>query len=146
MAGDDTLDELIREIATRHGVALGRDDPILILQTVNTRLMQDSASAQREILDAFRSELEVIARRWGDDARNQAQRTLDAALAASRDAILRSTQDGAKATAEAVRQEVERSAAQLIAPVREARRVAMMNMVAAGMAVVAAGMALWASR
>ena len=51
----------------------------------------------------------------------------------------------AKAAAEAVRREVEAVTAQLVAPIREARRVAMMNMVAAGMAVVAAGLALWAS-
>ena len=110
------------------------------------KLMQDSASAQQDILDAFKSELESIANRWGDDARGKAERTLNAALAASKDAMMRSTQDGAKATAEAVRQEVERSTAQLMGPIREARRVAMMNMIAAGMAVAAAGMVLWASR
>ena len=44
-----------------------------------------------------------------------------------------------------MRREVEAVTAQLVAPIREARRVAMMNMVAAGMAVVAAGLALWAS-
>jgi hypothetical protein len=146
MTSDDKLEELIREIATKHGIALGRDDPILILQTINMKLMQDSASAQQDILDAFKSELESIANRWGDDARGKAERTLNAALAASKDAMMRSTQDGAKATAEAVRQEVERSTAQLMGPIREARRVAMMNMIAAGMAVAAAGMVLWASR
>lgn len=146
MTSDDKLEELIREIATKHGIALGRDDPILILQTINMKLMQDSASAQQDILDAFKSELESIANRWGDDARGKAEKTLNAALAASKDAMMRSTQDGAKATAEAVRQEVERSTAHLMGPIREARRVAMMNMIAAGMAVAAAGMVLWASR
>ena len=146
MTSDDKLEELIREIATKHGIALGRDDPILILQTINMKLMQDSASAQQDIVDAFKSELESIANRWGDDARGKAERTLNAALAASKDAMMRSTQDGAKATAEAVRQEVERSTAQLMRPIREARRVAMMNMIAARMAVAAAGMVLWASR
>ena len=146
MTSDDKLEELIREIATKHGIALGRDDPILILQTINMKLMQDSASAQQDSLDAFKSELESIANRWGDDARGKAEKTLNAALAASKDAMMRSTQDGAKATAEAVRQEVERSTAQLMGPIREARRVAMMNMIAAGMAVAAAGMVLWASR
>jgi hypothetical protein len=47
-------------------------------------------------------------------------------------------QDGAKAAAEAVRREFDASAAQLAAPIREARRVSMLNMVAAGMAVLAA--------
>ena len=127
------------------GTAGGRDDPILILQTINMKLMQDSASAQQEILDAFKSELESIAHRWGDDAKGKAERTLNAALAASKDAMTRGMQEGAKAAAEAVRREVEAVTAQLVAPIREARRVAMMNMVAAGMAVVAAGLALWAS-
>jgi len=132
-------------IAAKHGIAVGRDDPILILQTINMKLMQDSASAQQEILDAFKSELESIAHRWGDDAKGKAERTLNAALAASKDAMTRGMQEGAKAAAEAVRREVEAVTAQLVAPIREARRVAMMNMVAAGMAVVAAGLALWAS-
>jgi hypothetical protein len=77
--------------------------------------------------------------------RDKAERTLNAALAASKEAMAKGMQEGAKAAAEAVRREVEAVTAQLVAPIREARRVAMMNMVAAGMAVVAAGLALWAS-
>lgn len=145
MATDDKIEELIREIAAKHGIAVGRDDPIFILQTINMKLMQESASAQQEILDAFKSELESIAHRWGDDAKGKAERTLNAALTASKDAMTRGMQDGAKAAAEAVRSEVETVTAQLVAPIREARRVAMMNMVSAGMAVVAAGLVLWAS-
>ncbi len=97
MAADDKIEELIREIAAKHGIAVGRDDPILILQTINMKLMQDSASAQQEILDAFKSELESIAHRWGDDAKGKAERTLNAALAASKDAMTRGMQEGAKA-------------------------------------------------
>ena len=82
MASDDKIEELIREIAVKHGIAVGRDDPILILQTINTRLMQDSQAAQQEILDRFKEELEAIAHRWGDDAKGKAERTLNAALAA----------------------------------------------------------------
>ena len=117
MAADDKIEELIREIAAKHGIAVGRDDPILILQTINMKLMQDSASAQQEILDAFKSELESIAHRWGDDAKGKAERTLNAALAASKDAMTRGMQEGAKAAAEAVRREVEAVTAQLVAPI-----------------------------
>lgn len=145
MATDDKIEELIREIVTKHGIAVGRDDPILVLQTINRMLMQDSAAAQQEILDRFKEELESIAHRWGEDAKGKAEKTLNAALAASKAAMTRGVQDGGKAAAEAVRREIEAVTAQLVAPIREARRVAMMNMVAAGMAVVAAGLALWAS-
>lgn len=141
MASDDKIEELIREIAVKHGIAVGRDDPILILQTINTRLMQDSQAAQQEILDRFKEELEAIAHRWGDDAKGKAERTLNAALAASKEAMAKGMQDGGKAAAEAVRRELEAAAA----PIREARRVSYMNIVAAGMAVFAAALALWAS-
>lgn len=145
MASDDKIEDLIREIAAKHGIAVGRDDPILILQTINMKLMQDSASAQQEILNAFKSELESIAHRWGDDAKGKAERTLNAALAAGKSAMLKGMQDGAKAAAEAVQREIEAVTAQIVALIHEARWVAIMNMAAAGMAVVAAGLALWAS-
>lgn len=145
MAAADKIEDTIKEIAVKHGIAVGRDDPILILQTINERLMQDSAAAQQEILDRFKEELESIAHRWGDDAKSKAERTLNAALTASREAMMKGMQDGAKAAAETVRRELEAASAQLAAPIRESKRVALMNMVAAGMAVVAAGMALWAS-
>ena len=51
MAAADKIEETIKDIAVKHGIALGRDDPILILQTINDRLMQDSATAQRDILE-----------------------------------------------------------------------------------------------
>nr|BCT99940.1 conjugal transfer protein TraM [uncultured bacterium] len=145
MASDDKIEELIREIAVKHGIAVGRDDPILILQTINTRLMQDSQAAQQEILDRFKEELEAIAHRWGEDAKGKAERTLNAALTASKEAMAKGMQEGGKAAADTVRRELEAAAAQLAAPLREARRVSYMNIVAAGMAVFAAALALWAS-
>jgi hypothetical protein len=142
----DKIEEIIGEIAVKHGIAVGRDDPIMILRTINDKLMQDSALAQQEILDRFKQELEGIAHRWGDDAKNKAERTLNAALAASKDAMSKGMQEGAKAAAEAVRGEIGATAAQLAAPIRESRRVAIMNLVAACLAVFAAALAVWASR
>ena len=145
MAAADKIEETIKDIAVKHGIALGRDDPILILQTINERLMQDSAAAQRDILDRFKEEMEAIAYRWGEDARTKAERTLNAALTASRDAMMKAMLDGAKTAADTVRRESAAAMAQLGAPIRESKRVAIMNLVAAGMTVFAAGLALWAS-
>ncbi|EKF73385.1 conjugal transfer protein TraM [Alcanivorax hongdengensis A-11-3] len=142
----DKIEETIKEIAAKHGIAVGRDDPILILQTINDRLMQESTAAQQANLDAFKSELEEIAHRWGDDAKNKAERTLNAALTASKEAMAATIKENAKATAAAARQQVEEAIAQELKPsIREARRVSYMNLVAAGMVVFAAGLALWAS-
>lgn len=70
---DDTsqIEEIIREIATKHGIAVSRDDPILILQTINNRLMLDSAKAQQAMLDTFKAEMEDLALRWGNDSKGR---------------------------------------------------------------------------
>lgn len=141
----DKVEETIKEIAVKHGIAVGRDDPILILQTINERLMQDSAAAQQEILDHFKEELEAIAHRWSDDAKNKAERTLNAALTASRETMTQTMQEGAKSAAELIRREIKAASAQFAAPIREAKRVALMNLIAAGMTIIAAGLALWAA-
>jgi hypothetical protein len=43
----DQLEELIKEIAAKHGIAISHDDPILVLQTINNRLMKDTCKAQQ---------------------------------------------------------------------------------------------------
>lgn len=138
----DKIEAIIKEIAAKHGIAVGRDDPILILQTINERLMQDSAAAQQETLDRFKEELEAIAHRWGEDAKSKAERTLNAALTASKDAMMKGMQEGAKAAAESARREVDAAVGQLADPIRDGKRIAVMNMIAGGMAVVAAALAL----
>jgi hypothetical protein len=141
----DKIEETIKEIAAKHGIAVGRDDPILILQTINERLMQDSAAAQKEILYRFKEEMEAVAHRWGDDAKNKAERILNVALTASREAMMATMQDGATAAAEPLRRELESTITRIASLIRESRRVAIMNLVAASMTVFAVGLALWAS-
>lgn len=145
MASDDKIEEIIREIAVKHGIAVGRDDPILILQTINARLLQDSAAAQQEIVERFKEELEAVAHRWGEDAKGKAERTLNAALTASKEVMANTMQDGAKAAAEAVRREVDAASSQLAGAARDARRIAIMNMVAGGMAIFAGALVLLAT-
>jgi hypothetical protein len=142
----DKIEEVIKEIAVKHGIAVGRDDPILILQTINERLMRDNADALQEVLERHKEELEAIAHRWGLDAKDKAEKILNAALTASREAMAKAVAQGAAAAAEAIKREVDATAKQFAAPIREARRIGYMNMFAAACAVFAAGLALWAAR
>ena len=52
--------DLLKEIATIHGVSVTPDDPLLIIQTLNKRLMEDSAKAQQEMLDRYKEEMEAL--------------------------------------------------------------------------------------
>ena len=140
------VEELIQEIALKHGITVSRDDPILILQTINKRLMEDSAKAQQEMLDHYKEELEVLAKRWGDDAKTKAEKVLNAALAASRETMAKTAQEVASTVKQAVAQEVEASLKKLHAPVRNARSLVFANVIAAAITLVAAFVALLALR
>ena len=83
MTDEDRIEEIVREIADKHRIVVSRDDPILILQTINNRLLQNGQKAQRELLERLQEELEVIALRWREDANAKAERILNATLEAS---------------------------------------------------------------
>lgn len=140
----DQIEEIIKEIAQKHGIAVSRDDPILVLQTINNRLLQDSAKAQQAQLDQYKEELEALALRWGNDAREKAERILNASLSAAKDAIDQLMQEGARSTSAGVAKEIDAALAKLTAPVRDAKRIATLNVFAACVTMAAAAIALWA--
>lgn len=139
----DQVEELIKEIAAKHGIAVGRDDPILILQTINARLMQDSAKAQQIMLDQYKEELEALALRWGNDAKTKAERILNVSLAASKDAAAKLMQEGTKEAAASVRGEIDVALRRVADPVRDARRIGALNVAASCITCLAAAIALW---
>lgn len=87
MSEQRELDELLKEIAVKHRVMVDRDDPIMILHTLNEKLIENSKKAQHELLNQLKSDLEETAHRWGEDARTKAEKILNAALNASKNAM-----------------------------------------------------------
>lgn len=142
----DKIEELIREIASKHGIAVARDDPILVLQTINNRLLQDSAAAQQAQLDQFKEELEAVSLRWKTDAKDKAERVVNAALAASKSATDQILRDGAHATTSLLKSELERAFSSLASHAREARRTALLNLAASCITICAVLIALWILR
>ena len=140
----DPIEDLIREIATKHGIAVSRDDPILVLQTINSRLLQDSAKAQQVQLDAYKQEMEASAHQWANDAKEKAERILNASLNASNDAVAAVMMKGSEAVGERMRSELEALIARLSRPIVEAQRLAMVNIAASIITMIAAAVALWA--
>lgn len=140
---DDQIEALIREIAQKHGIVVGRDDPILVLQTINHRLMQDSAKAQQAQLESFKQELEALAQRWSLDAKEKSERILNASLTTGKQAMGQLMEEGARTSARLLVDEMEGFIARLAEPVREARRLAVFNIVASCITLLAAAVALW---
>jgi hypothetical protein len=140
----DVLEDLIGEVARKHGIAIGRDDPILVLHTMNDRLVRESAAAQQVLMDAFKQELEALASRWSMEATDRADRILQAALAGSQEAIASAMREEAVVTGASVRTEVERALAQVASRLQDARRIAVLNLAAACITLAAAGIVVWA--
>lgn len=101
-------DALIAEIAMRHGVAVSRDDPVMILATLNELLAEDNAKAQAELLAQFKREMEALSEKWANDSKIRAQAVLTHALEASREAVAKSAEKEFEKLATATRQEVTR--------------------------------------
>lgn len=78
------FDAVIQEIAIKHGVVLSKDDPILILQTMNDRLIEESRKAQAVMLAQFREEIEHISSQWRADAKDKAEKMLNISLTANK--------------------------------------------------------------
>ncbi|MFH0781538.1 MAG: conjugal transfer protein TraM [Pseudomonadota bacterium] len=135
----EKIEETIKEIAIKHGVAVGRDDPIMILHTINERLMKETAATQQQILHEFKEELESAAHEWEITAKKIAERILDVALSASKEAIA----EGGKKAAEAIGKEVDSRLAQANAIVRKARILTMINMTATVVILLFAVTTLW---
>ncbi|MCP0914252.1 MULTISPECIES: conjugal transfer protein TraM [Legionella] len=83
----EKINEAIQDIAGKHGVVLGRDDPVLIFQTMNDRLLEENRKAQQEMLTQFKEEMESISSQWKVDAKDKAEKVLNATLASSKEAM-----------------------------------------------------------
>lgn len=139
----DQIEDLIREIAAKHGIAVARDDPILVLQTINNRLLQDSAAAQQAQLTQFKEELEAVSLRWQTDAKDKAERILNAALTTSKTAMEKILNDSATANAKLTRMELNDAVEHLIQRGREVRQTALINLAASCFTVTAIAIAAW---
>ncbi|PWY54584.1 conjugal transfer protein TraM [Legionella qingyii] len=83
----DKFNEVIQDIAVRHGVVLGKDDPILILQTMNVKLLEENRRVQEAMLAKFREEIESISSQWKDRVlfRSAMKNMISSSLAEARD-------------------------------------------------------------
>lgn len=134
------VEEVIKEIAIRHGIAVGRDDPIMVLRTINEILLKDSKEAQAELLNSFKSELEESANRWDIAANDKAQRILNASLDASKNAMATQLEAGVKSSLS----EIQNSFELINRSISETRRIAILNMIAAALTITASIVAVFA--
>lgn len=105
----EKLDKIVQDISVKHGVLLGKDDPILMLQTMNEQLIEENRKAQQDLLVKFQEEMEGISSQWKDDAKEKAEKVLNAALASSKEAITRLLDESTKESVQAMKKLISES-------------------------------------
>ncbi|SES90994.1 Transcriptional activator TraM [Nitrosomonas marina] len=61
---NDKLDALIKRIASEHGIALTRDDPVLMMHTLNEVLLEQNEKAHAELLSKYEAILQESFNQW----------------------------------------------------------------------------------
>ena len=137
MIEDTELEELIKQIAAKNGIALGRDDPILILQTLNNRLLQDNQKAQQAMLNQYKEELEALSLRWSSDTKEKAERILNASLESSKVAMDQLMQAGTKELLLRFTSSIDESLILIGYLIKDTKRIGAMNIIASCITVLA---------
>ena len=140
---DSFRDTLIKTIALKHGVAVGRDDPILILLTVNEELMRANEAATQELLGRQREHLEAISKRWADDSTARAERFLNIALAETHKAMEQTMASGATVAANALQHELSLALDQVRNQKNRAWLMAALNIASSIITLAAALVVVW---
>ncbi|MDR4466394.1 MAG: hypothetical protein MRJ66_19250 [Nitrospira sp.] len=144
--GDDRTDDLLKEIASKHGVALDREDPILIVQTMHARLLAESRSAQQAMLKDYRKTLEALLDRWSAETTAKAERIVTASLTASTETMKAQMATTTTDLARTIRKEVTVVMEETESRMRRATTVGYVNLLAAVVTFLSAVVVYWTLR
>ena len=144
--GEDPTDDLLKEIASKHGVALDRADPILIVQTMHKRLLAESQHAHHAMLEDYRKTLEALLDRWGVETKAKAERIVTASLTASTETMKAQMAVHTTDVASTIRNEVTSVLEQIETRIRRATTLGYLNLLAALVMLQAAVIIYWILR
>ena len=142
----DKINDLIRTVAVKHGVAVGRDDPILILHTLNEELGKQNEAAMIALFERHKEELEAMAGRWSGESKSMAERIINAALVAGTQTMNESMSKSAAGAIESLRQEISATLSHVDEQNARARWVALLNIAAAMITLAAAVLVVFGIR
>jgi hypothetical protein len=97
MSNDDNIDDLLAELARKHKVALGADDPVAMLVTVNRFLLRETAASQDQLLQGFREAIATASSDWNKLANKRAEAILNATIFAAKNAVASGAEEGVAA-------------------------------------------------
>jgi hypothetical protein len=139
----EKIEGIIKEIAVKHRIAIGRDDPILILHTLNERLLKETSDAQRQVVHEFREELESAYHSWETNAKSISEKILNSSLIGVRETMKKIVADEGTTAGQLLSREVESSLNQVRSTLKVTQIATIINGLAAVMTCLALVAILW---
>ena len=120
---DDNIDDLLAELARKHKVVLGLDDPVAMLLTVNRFLLRETAASQEQLLQGFREAVATASSDWNKLANKRAETVLNATIFAAKNAVAAGAQEGVAAGLSVFLQTAERLSGRIDSQLKQVRRL-----------------------
>ena len=120
---DDNIDDLLAELARKHKVALGVDDPVAMLLTVNRFLLRETAASQDQLLQGFREAVVTASSDWNKLANKRAEAILNATVFAAKNAVASGAEEGVAAGLSTFLQTTEKVSGRIDDQLRQVRRL-----------------------
>jgi len=131
------IEDLINEIATKTGVALAKNDPILILFHANRHLLGESFKSQEEMVRQFNSSVQEAQQQWVAESKLQSEKVVNVAIQAAIYEMDKLAEKRTTKLAENLATILAPALNKLQSDINKANRVAMLNVVSAGLTLAA---------
>lgn len=135
----DKLDEIIQEVAIKHGYVIGRDDPVLMTYTINQQVMEAGVRIQRAMLEEHLRGMGKIASGLEDQAAGRLNRIARQAM----DSIRLAMRQEAESLFSQQRRESEAAHRLMMENYLQWRRFAAVAMVMSVLTLVTAAIVFW---
>ena len=99
-----------------------------VVDNLNEKLIENSKTAQKELMEHLKSDLEETAHRWGEDAKTKAEKILNAALNASKKAMTETMQENANTSKNEIKIALENAQNSIADISKKGRNAALINM------------------
>lgn len=126
----ENIDAMIDEIAAKNHVALGKDDPIMILWTMNQRQIREFQQVIAEEHAEFVGNLEALLMRLDTETSDRTKRLLTAVVNAHKEALQESISQYSEKTAEAVALSLKPQLSQWVQAISGGKKHAYINIAA----------------
>ncbi len=134
----EKAEEVIQQIASENGVVISKDDPIMILYTINQILASENKKVQEQLLDNFKSQMEVISDKWSTEAKNHSDRILNSSIVSSQAEVARIMEEQSSVIVEKWKYELNTGFSEVHETIHSSRQSAILNILASLITLTAA--------